>query len=187
MLFILTLSFLLGVDGFVTCLSIGMCNYGIKRRRIFAFFAIIGLFHFFMPIIGYSFALAFKSFILPYGKYFSFAIFAFLGIKMLIDGVRALLSKDDNCETPPMSLSFPTMLLLSFMLSVDTIVAGLSVPILNIKMPLLCVAALFAVFAFLMSIIGFYSGRYVGNKIGNYSNIAAGILMILLAIKAMSF
>lgn len=186
MLFILTLSFLLGVDSFVTCLSMGMCNAAMKRRRSFTFFGIIGLFHFFMPILGYSFALVFKSFLLPYGKYFSFAVFGFLGAKMIVEGIRSFLNKEGCCENSPSLLTFSSMLLLSFMLSIDTIVAGLSVPVLQIELPLLLVAFFFALFAFSMSIIGFYSGRYLSDRVGKFSNLIAGILMFLLAFKALS-
>ena len=184
MLFIITLSIILGIDSFVTCLSVGICYTSITRRKAFALFASVGLFHFFMCLLGYLPATICPS--IGFGKthYLSAIIFSLISAKMIYEGVMPLIRKSEMvCDVDTFNLSFFKIILISFAISIDAIAAGFSVSILDLGIPFMFIPGSFAVVSFIMSLVGFYSGRLFSVYFKDYANIIGGLTLLVLAVK----
>ena len=184
MLFIITLSVILGIDSFVTCLSVGICNTNITRAKAFTLFASIGLFHFIMPLLGSLPITACPSISFGNSHYFSAFVFFLLALKMIYEGVKPLLGKDDLCcNSTVLNLSLIKILLLSFIISIDAVVAGFSISIIDTGVSFIVIPISFAIASFIMSLIGFYSGKLLSRYFKDYANIFGGLILFLLALK----
>ncbi len=185
MLIVLILSIVLGIDSLLLCMSMGMCGNKYETKRIWLLITSIGLFHFFMPIIGYLLSLSFSSVDSDYGRYLATAIFAFLGIKMIYDGYKII--KNGNEDEPICEeLSLKKILMISFAVSIDAIVVGFSIFVSHLDNNIFIPSLLFSIFAFAMSAIGFFFGKQINKLIGIYATIIAGLIMLFLAFKTFS-
>ena len=184
MLFLITLSIILGIDSFVTCFSVGVCNSTINKKKALVLFLSIGLFHFLMPLIGFLPSTICKSISSHNLNYVSAFVFAFLSLKMIFDGVKSMrTNRDCNCDDNIINLSFFKIVLISFLVSIDSLVAGFSLSISSLSISLFTVATLFSLSSLLLSMIGFYFGKLLNIYFKDYANIIGGLTLLILAIK----
>lgn len=183
MSFLIILAITLAIDSFATCLSIGMSNHNTKKSRIIILIVCITLFHLIMPLIGYSIS-SISNINPEIGKYLTGTIFSILGLKMISDGVKPVKSTANNTQAKAISFSYLNIIIISTSLSIDALAAGFTIPLINLECSAITAAATFSLFAFILSIIGYYCGRLLEKITKVYSNIFAGALMLALALKA---
>lgn len=165
----------LGVDSLVALFAIGASGNCQSKKIFFRLSLIIGLFHFFMPLIGSFFSSLLIDYISTYAVYLSAAIFALLGFKMIKEGFVS--------EPPQIVINLSKAILLSYALSIDALATGFSLTLIDGNFSIYLISLLFAVVAFMMSYIGYYIGRKCSNLNTKYSYVAGGLVLIGLALK----
>ena len=175
---IIFLAIALGVDCLIVSFSQGLL-IRFKRTKISTILAsIMGFFQGGMPLITYLLTGLVYNYIAPFAKLLVFAIFMFLGGKFIVEAL-----KKDVGEKQMPRLGFRVFLLLGIATSIDALGAG--VPLKLTHTPLILSCSIIALASFMMSMGGFWSGNALKKFDTKYLEIAAGVILILLAIKAL--
>lgn len=175
LLTLIIIAIALGLDSFVALFAIGASGNCQSKKIFFRLSLLIGMFHFFMPIIGSFFSTMLISHIQNYATYLSAAIFAILGLKMIKEAF--------GNEAPQIVINISKALLLSYALSIDALAAGFSIALVKEQYSIYTISTIFAVVAFSMSYIGYYFGNKCSSWNTKYSYIVGGIALIILGIK----
>ena len=172
---IILLAFALSVDACVVSFTYGL-NF--KENRIKHSLLLAGftsVFQGLMPIVGYFLTSFVKNYIEPYTAIIVFLIFTYLGIKFIKDAF-------DNKKKNLCCLGFACLLLIGIATSIDAFSAGISLSLYGNK--ILKPALLITVVTFINSCLGFYLGGKLRFFPSKFIEIFAGIILILLGIKA---
>lgn len=166
---IFLVAFSLSMDTFSLSLSYGMININKKYIRIISI--CVGLFHFFMPLLGNLF-----------GE-FIFSIFPvkekiIIGIIFLTISVEIIFSLFKEKEVIPIK-KITDILLFSFTVSIDSFVTGTCLDVFNCNY--LIIVSIFMIVSFLFTYIGLYLGSFIHNKIGFIAEIIGIFLLISLS------
>lgn len=138
------------------------------RKTIIKLSTIVGIFHFFMPLLGFILKNIFISKLVESTNIISFIIFLILGIQMLI-------SKEDSKDLKNLS-SFISILVFAFTVSLDSFSIGITLINKDIFMSIL----IFSITSFVFT----YFGLRLGQKISKINGInkIGGIILIVLSI-----
>ena len=158
----------LSIDAFSMSLAYGLI--GIKKRNMFLSSLIVGLFHFFMPLlgsmIGYNLLNSFK--INP--KYLIIIIIILLLIEMI---------KSINEDEKKINMNVFGMISFAFLVSLDSFTVGMGIYYIT-NTPIYA-SIIFAVISMIFTMTGYILGKYVSSKFEKVSKyIGIFILVILL-------
>jgi putative Mn2+ efflux pump MntP len=150
----------------VTGFGIGKMNRGQILRLAGAF----GVFHVVMPILGWFAGGTIIYLISGYDHWVAFLLLAFVGGRMLLEGIR----ENENLD-PSKILELRSLLIFSVAVSVDSIAVGLSFGLSNVSIafPALVIGST----AFLFTLIGVTVGSSAGHWLGRWSQIAGGVIL----------
>ncbi|MCO8194232.1 manganese efflux pump [Anaerofustis sp. NSJ-163] len=166
----------LSMDAFSVCLCIGMSK-NINTRQVLKVSLFFSFFQGLMPIIGYMLAINFSTKISHIDNIIIFFLLSFIGVKMLFESFKEKENKKYY------SLPLLKILYLSLSVSIDALAIGISFAFMNIK--IIPAIILIAQTTFLMSIIGILSGSFLGKILKNKGETLAGIILIIIGIKAL--
>ena len=113
----------LSMDAFSLALIYGTFN--IQNKKIILISIMVGIFHFFMPLTGYTFGDTLSKLISPNIDLFMAIIFIYLGIQMFIS-----VFKNEEVETIN---SFFSVILFAFTVSIDSFTVGVGLGLENNK------------------------------------------------------
>ena len=172
---IFLLAIALGIDCCVVSFSQGLI-FKSQRVKNSLFLALtMGIFQGLMPCIGYTGADVIHKYVAPFSDLIVFTIFLILGIKFIAEAFQP--KEDEIC-----CIGFKCLMGMGTATSIDALVAGGS---LNFsRTPLVEPAMIIGAASFIMSLAGFWSGNLIKNFPSKYLEISGGIILILLAIKA---
>ncbi|MCM1010842.1 MAG: manganese efflux pump [Fusobacterium sp.] len=171
------LSIALGMDCLVVSFSQGLL-IRFKRRKISHLLALImGLFQGGMPLIGYFLTGMVYDYVAPFAKTLVFGIFMFLGGKFIIEAFQ----NEDKIQHT--RLGYRVFILLGIATSIDALGAGISLKLT--ETPLLISCGIIAIGSYLMSLAGFWGGCFLKKFNTKFLEIGAGVILILLALKAL--
>ena len=172
---IILLSLALSVDACVVSFSYGLAfkDNRLKNALLLALFT--GVFQGVMPCFGYFLTGFVKSYIAPYANYIVFAIFLYLGIKFILESFEK--TKDKN-----LCIGITCLLMIGVATSIDAFSAGITLSLFGNK--ILKPAILIALITFVNSYAGFWIGGKLKRIPSKSLEIFAGIILILLGIKA---
>jgi len=137
-----------------------------------------GTFHVFMPIIGWLAGGSIVDLIAGYDHWAAFLLLAFVGGKMLIEGIRGGEHVD-----PTKIFELRSLLLFSLAVSIDSIAVGLSFGIQGSS--ILLPSALIGGTAFVFTLVGVAIGSKTGQWLGKWSEIAGGLVLILIGLRVL--
>ena len=173
---IILLAIALSIDACVVSFSYGI-TFGEKRLKNALSLAICtGMFQGIMPTIGYYLTGFVKSFIEPYAALIVFLIFTYLGVKVIIETL-------DTQKEKPVCIDLKCLLLVGIATSIDAFSAGITLSLFGNH--ILKPALLIAFVTFANSILGFVFGGKLKNLPTKGLEIFAGILLIILGVKAL--
>ena len=156
----------LSLDAFSLSIIYGTIIREKNKRLILAIS--VGLFHFFMPLLGYLLGNIFVLNLIKNTNIISFIIFIFLGLEMFFN-------KD---EEQIISLTKATnILLFAFTVSIDSFSVGIVLSNKNILIPIM----LFSTVSFLFTFVGLVIGNKLDNLLGKYTTKLGGLILILLS------
>ena len=160
----------LSMDAFSLSLSYGMS--GIEKKKIVILSIIVGLFHFFMPLIGFFIGHnAIEKLILA-NNIIIFVILFAIGIEMIVSSLK----HKNNIKI----LNLIGMLFFGFAVSMDSFAIGVGLKIINPNIFL--TVFLFAIISFLFTYFGLILGKLINKKIEKYATIIGGFILIFISI-----
>lgn len=160
----------LSMDTFSLSLSLG--TLGNQNRYLSLFPALVGIFHFFMPLLGNFIGM--KIIML-----FNVASNILLGLILIFLGVNLAINyfKNDDIEVHfrIWSISF-----LAFSVSIDSFTVGLAIS--DITKNYLLASTIFALCSAAFTFLGITIGKYCNNLIGKYASMVGILLLLVLGI-----
>ncbi|MCR4966070.1 MAG: manganese efflux pump MntP family protein [Bacteroidales bacterium] len=173
-IFLLAVS--LAMDCFAVSCTAGLTQPKLSWRNILFFAFCFGFFQAMMPVIGYFLGVSVSQFISRYAPWIAFLILAFIGGKMIFEGVR------DNGETMVDMTSLKSVLILSVATSIDALAVGFSFSLME-NFPMVLAVVIIGVVSFAASIIGYQLTKHLGKRMkSNIAEIIGGIVLICIGL-----
>lgn len=176
-------SLLLGIGLAMDAFSVSLANgLNEQKMRLGKMLSMAGVFAFFqgmMPLIGWicvhtvlNHFKAFEKFI----PWIALLLLAFIGGKMLLDGLK----KEEHKESP--CIGIVALLVQGIATSIDALSVGFTIAEYDILMALVSVLIIAAV-TFAICLGGIYLGKKFGTKLSNKATVFGGILLILIGLE----
>lgn len=168
---IILISIALSMDSFAVSTT---CGVILKRYR-WAEASVIGSFmalaQALMPVLGYFAAVSFRKYIVEWDHWIAFTILIFLGIKMIIEGIKGDDGNKDFCPMKP-----KVLFAMSLATSVDALAVGISFAFLNILLinPVVAIG----VVTFIFSVFGVWVGSHSHRLLKIKFEILGGLALI---------
>lgn len=177
-------SFALGValamDAMAVTLSNTLCEPDMPRSKKYAMPVLFALFQMGMPIAGFFGGMLIAPLIEAYAGIVSFAILAFVGGKMLVEAVREL-REPEACA--PTRLTWGELAMESVATSIDAFVVGVSLAASGANIALY--GAMIGITTFACCLFVLQLGKRLGEQFGARSQVAGGVVLILIGLKAL--
>lgn len=174
---ILFLAVALSIDAAVVSFTQGLIFVENKRKNSFLLALSVAFFQTIMPILGWLFARVIYSYVESFSSVIAFLIFFILGAKFIYE---ALKEEKKEVQKVKLNLSLDYLFIVSVATSIDALGAGVNLYFLGA--PLLFASLLIGLVTFLNSILSFWAGYLFKRFPSKYLEIAAGLILILLAI-----
>ena len=174
------LGFGLAMDAFSVSLANGLHEPRMKFRRVALIAGTFAIFQGLMPTIGWALVTTaehYFSMIEPFIPWVAFGLLAYIGGKMIFDGIKC--ADCDDCECG--KLTFGLLLVQGVATSIDAMSSGLKLADYTLDNVLLSVAII-AAMTFAICVAGIYIGKVSGTKLANKASIFGGLVLILIGI-----
>ncbi|MCL2406755.1 MAG: manganese efflux pump MntP family protein [Defluviitaleaceae bacterium] len=165
----------LAMDAMAVAVCVGMAVSGFQIKTALRVGLWFGVFQAGMPVLGYFVGGLFSDFVSDYAGYVAFGLLAFLGIKMLWDGV-----KSDSCPMDA-DVSAAKLFPLAVATSVDALAVGVSFAVLSVS-PYIA-ALLIGLVTVALSAAGVFIGGLAGRKFDRWARIFGGVVLIALGFR----
>ncbi len=178
---LLLLALSLAMDCFAVSCTAGITQPNLRWKNILLFAFSFGFFQAMMPLIGYLLGVSVSQFVERYAPWIAFGLLAFIGGKMILEGVR------NNEETMVDMSTLKSVLVLSVATSIDALAVGFSFSLLENTSIALAVF-LIGVVSFVASILGYELTRQFGKHIKSHiAEIIGGIVLIGIGLRILIF
>lgn len=204
---IILLAVALAMDACAVAMTNGMSNPKLSSGKAALIGLLFGCFQFLMPLIGYFvtgiIADAFLSAFEAISAWISFGLLAFLGIKMLVEGIRESVESkkcecadgsetctrvNDELETKKEdALPFGKLFLQAIATSIDALAVGVSLQMATLSTGLAMgvwgSTLTIGIITFALSFGAVFIGKLIGNKLADKAEILGGIVLLGIGIK----
>lgn len=166
----------LSFDSFAVSVSCGLMRQEIQFKQATLIAFSLAFFQAGFPVVGWMVGNSLKGLIASFDHWIAFLLLAFVGIKMIIEGI-----KPDGALQNFNPFNLMVVLGLSVATSIDALVVGLSFGFLDLKIWL----AVFIIGAvtFIASMLGMLFGKYIPAKRSRQSLILGGIILTTIGAK----
>ncbi len=170
----------LAMDAFSVSMANGMNEPKMKKGKMCGIAGVFAGFQFAMPMIGWicvhTILQYFKKFesLIPW---IALILLAFIGGKMLIEGIR---NKDAETENP--GLGIGTLLIQGVATSIDALSVGFTISEYGWLMAFIA-CLIIAVVTFIICMAGLVIGKKFGTKLSNKAQILGGVILIAIGIE----
>jgi len=169
----------LSMDCFAVSLAIGTTT---KTRLVYAaaiIAACFGIFQAGMTLAGWLAGSTLVGGIPGYDHWVAFLLLAIIGVKMIVEGIR-----DEEDKTHIEVIQFVPVIILSIATSIDALAVGVSFGVLQsaVLIPAIIIGAV----AFIVSFAGAMLGERLEALLGNKTEIAGGVILILIGIRILA-
>ncbi len=167
----------LALDALAVSVANGLTvkNFGIKHALAMGGF--FGAFQFIMPVLGWLLGNTVSSYVSKFSPYIAFALLAFVGVKMLIDGI-----KEEDSDESGTELTVNRLFVLAIATSIDALAVGVSFALtgdVNIWVASVIIGAV----AFILSVMGGMLGKHFSGVFQKRATIIGGVVLICIGIK----
>jgi putative Mn2+ efflux pump MntP len=166
----------LSFDSFAVSISCGLMKREIRFKQAVVIAGSLAFFQAAFPILGWLIGSTVKDLISAIDHWIAFALLAFIGIKMIVEG-----AKRESVLTNFDPFKFSVLIGLSVATSIDALVVGLSFGFLS--MPVLLPVMVIGVITFIASMLGIFFGKKIPAKRSRQSLVLGGIILILIGMK----
>ena len=183
----------LSMDAFAVSICDGMVYQNLTKRKSVLIPLTFGLFQAVMPIIGFYVSMAFRQIEVfdAVDHWIAFALLLVIGGKMIFDGIKDLLKKEEE-ELQPKNFSIASVLLQGVATSIDALFVGFGLNVMlegvveNVQLWAWISVGIIGVTTFVIALVGVFLGRTVGKlfkKKASIAEIIGGVVLILIAVK----
>ena len=153
----------------------------LSKRQEWSMPVLFAIFQGIMPLVGFLIGSLFFSYIEPYAKYITSAIFFALAIKIGIDIIKDFCSNKE--ENTTRSFSIGLVILQAVATSIDALVIGITLTsaLVSIWVSILTISLV----TFIFVVIALFIGKNLGILLGKYANYVSVAIMLFLAIKSL--
>ena len=213
---IFLLGLALSMDACTVAMTNGMTNPKISTKKALLIGLFFGFFQFLMPVIGYfitglvtgAFMSAFKS----VSAWISFLLLAFLGGRMLVEGIREILEekrkKESPCPCMPEAenvqttgagmrspsdlekneLTIAQLFTQAIATSIDALAVGVAlqaaaVSEVGLALGVWGATGVIGMLTFVLSVGAVYIGKFLGSKLADKAAIFGGIVLVSIGLK----
>ena len=165
LIFIIAVS--LSMDAFSLSLAYGTIS--MSKKEIRSLSIIVGIYHFFMPILGILIGKFIFNIMHISGDLIVLIIFSFIGINMIIESLK----KEEKVK----KMKLREMILFGLAVSIDSFSMGIGIN--NISNNFIMCSSIFFITSFFFTYIGLKLGNKLNQLIGKIATIVGGIVLIL--------
>jgi putative Mn2+ efflux pump MntP len=177
---LLLLAIGLAMDATAVSAARGLSTPKILPRHVALVAVFFGGFQALMPALGWLLGSKLGPFVQAWDHWIAFGLLAAIGGKMLWEA-RAGASEEPKETSPSDLFGLNVMLVLAIATSIDSLAAGLTLPLLDA--PMLLSFATIGITTALLSSMGLFAGRYFGSLLGKRLDAAGGLVLIGLGTK----
>jgi len=169
-LVILVIAVSLSMDAFSLSLAYGTNN--LSNRSIYQLSTVVGVYHFFMPLLGMLVGLCLMH-ALPFEPHIIvFIILSIVGIEMIIDSFK-------NNDTKSI-VTYGQLLLFGLAVSIDSFSTGIGLKAISENV-WMC-ALIFSICSFLFTYFGLKLGQKLNQLLGKISTIVGGVVLVIIGV-----
>ena len=168
---ILLIGISLSMDAFSLALVYGI--QGMSKKDKTNLSIIVGIYHFIMPLIGLSFGSILENINIVNINLIATLILIYIGIDLIISNYKK--EKEDKLE-----ISKIGFLIFGLSVSIDSLTVGIGLKAITDNFFISSIT--FSLTSLIFTYLGLTLGNIIGNKIGSYSKIIGGIILIIIAI-----
>lgn len=165
----------LSMDAFAVSICKGLSVSRVRPKHFFTVGLYFGGFQALMPLLGYLLGKQFEAMITSIDHWIAFVLLGLIGGNM----IREAVGGDE--ESLDDSFSFKTMLPLAVATSIDALAVGVTFAFLRVN--IIPAVLLIGATTFAISAGGLQIGNAFGTKYKTKSEIAGGVILILLGVK----
>lgn len=169
-LMIITIAVSLSMDAFSLSLAYG--TFGLTGKEMFKLSTIVGIYHFFMPLLGLLVGKIFLKIFPINPDLIVFIVLIFIGGQMIIESL-----KQEKLER---KTTFLELLVFGLAVSIDSFSVGIGLG--SISSRYLVCSVIFSLTSFLFTYLGLSLGKFINHIIGKISTILGGITLIIIGI-----
>jgi len=166
----------LAMDAFAVSLGVSTTNRTRNYRQIFRLSWHFGLFQGLMTFLGWLAGSAIAHWITSLDHWVIFALLGWIGIRMIINGIRD--HKEIKQNDPSRGI---LLIILSLTTSLDALAVGIGFAFLNVNVA--SSAVIIAVVTLIISAIGGFAGASLGRQFGKYMEIVGGVILLGIGIR----
>lgn len=169
----------LAMDAFSVSMANGLHEPNMKKRKMFLIAGVFATFQALMPMVGWKCVNTIAQYFKAFEKFIpwiAFILLAYIGGKMLIDGIR----HQDNEESP--SVNFAALLVQGIATSIDALSEGFVIAEYNWIMAITA-SIIIAVITFVICVFGVFIGKKFGTVLSNKAQIFGGIILLVIGIE----
>lgn len=171
LLVIFVLAISLSMDAFSLSLIYGTLNLDKKLEKLMSI--MVGIFHFFMPILGYKLGKIILDFIKVDANFLVSIIFIILGMEMLLS-----IKKDERIK---LLTGVFSVALFALTVSIDSFSVGISFGVVSTNILLAC--TIFSLTSALFTYTGVKFGKRLSERFGSITTFIGAIVLIILGVK----
>lgn len=160
----------LSMDAFSLSMIYGTLNLKSSMQKLMSF--MVGIFHFFMPILGYQIGELILKIIKINPDILVGIIFIILGIEMILS-----LKKEEQVK---ILTSIFSVMFFAFTVSIDSFSIGVGFGVANVKMILPCI--IFSLTSAIFTYMGVTLGKKLSDKFGNITTLIGALILLFLGI-----
>jgi len=166
---VLIIGISLSMDAFSLALIYGM--QGMPQKQKILLSIIVGIYHFIMPLIGLTFGTILDNINLISIDIIASLILIYIGIDLII----STLKREDRLE-----ITKTGFLIFGLSVSIDSLTVGIGLKAITDNY--LISSIVFSLTSLIFTYLGLILGDIIGSKIGKYSKLIGGIILICIAI-----
>ncbi|HKJ78957.1 MAG TPA: manganese efflux pump MntP family protein [Prolixibacteraceae bacterium] len=166
----------LSFDSFAVSVSCGLMKREIQFLRATVIASSLAFFQALFPVLGWAIGSTLKGLIESVDHWIAFGLLIFIGVKMIIEGV-----KPDGSLSNFNPFKLRVLISLSIATSIDALVVGLSYGVLD--MPILFPVLVIGSVTFIASMLGMLFGKNIPAKRSHQSLVIGGIILSGIGIK----
>lgn len=169
-LLVIIIAVSLSMDAFSLSLAYG--TLGIQKKQMILLAVIVGIFHFFMPLIGMFIGNGILNILKINPDFIVFAVLTIIGLEMIYESFK---EKETMKVMQTIELFF-----FALAVSIDSFSVGLTLT--SISSNYIIAAFIFAITSAIFTEMGLLLGNKIQNLIGKMSTILGGIILIIVGI-----
>ncbi|MCI9280075.1 MAG: hypothetical protein HFJ02_04685 [Bacilli bacterium] len=167
---LITIAIALSMDTFSLSLGIGTTN--LSSKKCFLFSMIVGIMHFFMPLLGIFIGVKIVSLFALKSNFLLGIILIYLGITMIIEILHP--------DTKEKKMNLINMFLFAIGVSIDSFSTGIGLSAITSN--ILLATFIFSITSFSFTYFGLIIGKYASALLGIYANVFGAILLLVIGL-----